>query len=295
VPGVIAGLMFGAWMYIVIIRLGGEGGSFSENLATLREASAGAFFLFKVDAIERALRFMIDSGVYAAMAIPVILYGLLLSLRRDREGQNWGIMMCFVLTGMGIFVTSLGWSRYAFAPVALLGIVLARLVSDLVRAMRPEWRGMRAVMRGEVPATSALGWVLLTGWAIIALAMPLYNHYHEIDTHGRGDAYAVADWLNANVATDALIETWEQELGVLTDHNYHYPPQIMLAHSVAEKWQGGKPVSEFYDFRDYVRPDYVVVGTFDKYAELYDREVLSEEFDLITSVGDYDIYQRKSS
>jgi len=54
----------------------------------------------------------------------------------------------------------------------------------------------------------------------------------------------MAKYMDDNIPKDALIETWEPEMGFLTDHNYHYPPQILLDTAVGFKWRGGPAPSE---------------------------------------------------
>jgi 4-amino-4-deoxy-L-arabinose transferase-like glycosyltransferase len=283
IPGVLAGLIFAGWLYIVIVRLG-QGDSFAENLATLRTASEGAFVVLTSDSINRVARLISDSGLYAALFIAALLYGLFLSLPRTREGQQVGTVMVMLLVSSALFAVSLGWDRYGFAPMTLSALFVAHLLRDLLRDW--QWRAML-----EKPAARVVG-ALVMSWAVVMIAFPLVNEVQSVRQQGSGDAYAVADWLNANVPPDVIIETWEQELAVLTDHNYHYPPQITLAHSVAETWEGGPPVSQFYDFRDYVDPAYVVFGPFQYYTGLYLPERMTD-YELAATIGTYEIYKKR--
>ena len=83
-------------------------------------------------------------------------------------------------------------------------------------------------------------------------------------------------------------------MGVLTDNNIHYPPQLILAYSVAEEWQRGDPVSNHYDFRTYGNPDYLIRGPFAVYTNLYPDDRLND-YDVIETIGAYQIYRRRSS
>ncbi|NWG15404.1 MAG: glycosyltransferase family 39 protein, partial [Chloroflexi bacterium] len=291
VPGAIAGALFFGWTLVVLVALGGQG-DLAANLATLRRAAAGAFFMFNPAAIERAVSFLMDGGVYSAMFIPALLYGVFLSVRRDDDGQQYGILMLFILGGTAMFLTSLGWGRYAFAPVVLGSVLVARLFADLTGGRRFDWSGLRRLARGETATPAVIALVLLCGVAINAGLLPLYARVHAVFDHGSGDAYTLAEYLDANVPRDALIETWEQELAVLTDHAYHYPPQVILAYAVAETWEGATPARDLYDFRESGTPDYVIVGPFGKYTLIYSPERL-EDYDLIYTAGAYDVYRRK--
>ncbi|MAS32550.1 MAG: glycosyl transferase [Anaerolineaceae bacterium] len=285
IPGVVAGVIFFAWTYVVLIALGG--GEFSENLTTLREASAGAFFLFGVDEMEKAGRFLTDNGVYGAILIPALLYGAFLSLRRTEASQRWGMLTIFMLVSTGLFVSSLAWPRYAFPAVAVGSLFVARLLYDLSNGFQ---FNIGSLIKREQPPLVTVSMIAAIGLLLTMIVLPVYLHVSAVRGQGSGDVYTFADYLDQNVPQDALIETWEQELAVLTDHNYHYPPQIVLAYSVDETWRDGQPASELYDFRDAVDAAYVVVGPFGKYTELYPEAYL-EDYEIVFSQGSYDLYQ----
>ena len=286
IPGVIAGLLFAGWTYIVLVALGGS--EFSENLATLRAASSGVFFIFGMDEMQKALRFLTDSGVYAALFIPAVLYGFVLSLRRTEAGQRWGMLLIFVLVGMGLFMTSLAWPRYSFPATAGASLFVARLLYDLTGGFQ---FNLRNLLRSDSSPLVAAGSVGAIGLLVILTILPLYLHLNTVRAQGSGDAYAMADYLNQNVSDDAIIETWEQEMAVLTDHRYHYPPQIVLVYSVDEAWRGGQPANERYDFREATDADYVLVGPFAIYTNIYPQSDL-QDYELVQTQGAYTLYQR---
>ncbi|MEP6987344.1 MAG: hypothetical protein ABI970_17195, partial [Chloroflexota bacterium] len=108
-----------------------------------------------------------------------------------------------------------------------------------------------------------------------------------------GDAYAVANWVKANVPQDAVIETWEQEMGVLTNNKIHYPPQLVLAYAVAQEWQHGPSAANYYDFRTESTADYIIKGPFGVFTGLYPDDRLSN-YDIINTIGAYQIYKKRS-
>jgi 4-amino-4-deoxy-L-arabinose transferase-like glycosyltransferase len=291
VPGIAAGVLFFAWTFVVILLLGQTGGSFSQNLANLREASAGVFFVFKASSIESALRFLTDGGLYAGLVIPALLYGLVISLRRDEQGQQFGTIMIFMVAGLGLFVSSLAWPRYAFAPLVLLAVFIAHLFSSLTNNFDPDKAAIRALLRGEPASLQTFGAILVGGWMLVALLLPLYLNVSQVMTQGRTDAYETAAYVNANIPQGQVVETWEQELAVLSDRTFHYPPQIALAKAVAAEWFGGEPANQSYDFRQEVNPDYVIVGPFARYTNLYPADRLAN-YRLLDTIGNYDIYER---
>lgn len=292
VPGLIAGVVFAAWTYVVIVALG-EKGDMQANLATLRSATSGAFFLFDLDAIQRALTFLLNGSVFGAMFVPAVLYGCFLSLRRDEEGQRYSIVTIMIITATALFMTSLAWPRYAFHALVLAGLLVVRLFLDLTHHFRFDWGAVRALVRGENVALDHIVIMLLaTVWVINVYVLAAYPTVHAVVSHGRSDAYEVAQYLDSSIPKDAVIETWEQELGVLTDHNYHYPPQVTLAQFVAQQWTNGPAVRSLYKFLEYCNPEYVVMGEFSKYAFLYPPESM-RNYEIIKTIGVYDVYERK--
>jgi hypothetical protein len=98
----------------------------------------------------------------------------------------------------------------------------------------------------------------------------------------------MASYLQEHVPTDALIETYESEVGFLTDHNYHYPPGIVRNQATAHGLFGAPPAE--YDFVKTEQPDYVLVGPVSLFEELYPDEVLTPHYELVTSIGYYQLY-----
>ena len=108
--------------------------------------------------------------------------------------------------------------------------------------------------------------------------------------------HQIADYLNKNIGHDKVIDTWERELGILTDHNYHYPDQLMLAQIDNASYRGGdQNYSLSADYFKSVKPDYVIVGWFGRLYRVYDINYLNSNGRIIASFGDgdwrYDVYQ----
>ncbi len=292
IPGIVAGLMFGVWFYIVVIKLG-QGGDFSENLATLRTAGMGALIVINKDSIPRVAELLTSASTYGTLFIPAFLYSIFTSLPRNDEGQQRGIIAIFLAVSTALFCVSLGWDRYAFGPIILVVIFVVLLIRDLVNVVVAQKTSVWNILRDGKPTASLIITVLLVSWFVVTLLIPLYNRFRDVSSQGSGDAYQVADWIKANVPQDAVVETWEQEMGVLTDNKLHYPPQLILAYSVEAQWQGGQPASDYYDFREPMMPDYVLQGPFSVYTNLYPADRLTD-YEPIKVIGAYQIYHRRS-
>jgi hypothetical protein len=291
IPGVIAGLMFVGWL-LVVLMISSRNGDLAESFATLRTASAGAFFVLKLQTISEAARFLISSPVYGGLLIPAGLYTIFFCRRKSQEGQRHATVAIFILLGLGMFLASLGWERYAFAPLALSSIFVVRLMVEFFTRFNLNWTDVKASLREQTASPLLLVAFLFVGWVVVGVALPAARQLQLSFTGGNDYAYQVADYLQLKVPQDAVIETWEQELAVLTNHRYHYPPQVELANAVSRQWLGGPPVGDSYDFRTYGNPDYLVNGPFSQYTEIYWAERLTN-YQRIETIGPYEIYKRK--
>ncbi len=57
-----------------------------------------------------------------------------------------------------------------------------------------------------------------------------------------------------------------------------------------QMWFGDAPASESYDFREVVDAEYVIIGPFAKYTNVYPLDRLTD-YELLDTIGAYDIYQ----
>ncbi len=291
IPLIITVACFGAWQVIALAFLGP--GTLAENLDLLRQFSSGAAFVFSPKLIAQSAKNLLGFDVFAGWLAPILVYGLTISLRRSADGQRWGNLMIFVMGGLAWYVfASISWLRYAFAPLAMAALVAARLIDDLLVRFDPRPRAWwAALQRGDFRA--AIAPAALAVFALMSLA-PLGLTARQIVDPPEPSALQVADYLNANVSREALIETWEPELGFLTDHRYHFPPHILLDTAVRSVWLDGPAPAERYDFTA-ESPDYLVVGAFAEYTGMYPLDRLAGRFQLIASFGAYDVYAAAST
>jgi hypothetical protein len=135
----------------------------------------------------------------------------------------------------------------------------------------------------------ALRWAMLI-WLAAIVVTHLGTTTVDILTPPFNTTFAMASYLNEQIPVDALIETYEEEIGFLTDHNYHYPPGIVRNQATAHAFFDAPPPE--YDFVQTEQPDYVLVGPVSLFEGLYPDEVLKPRYELATSIGDYHLYAR---
>ena len=294
IPGVTAGIIFLAWTYYVFFLLGADARDVSADIEALRAAAGVGFFLLDPQIMMRNVYELVSNSPFSVLLVPATLWGLVLSAQRNEEGQRWGILSLFLLTSAALFVLSVGWPRFAFPVFVFSAFFTARLFYSLTDGYRPDWKGLREAISGGNLSLSATANVLTIGLLVVIIAVPAFRVFRDVTSQGSDVPYRVGEYINANVPDDAQIETWEQVLAVLTDHTYHFPPQVVESTVVARYFLGAEAsqAQQQYDFRDYGEPDYVVVGEFSHLAEVYTADRL-EGYQLMQTIDSYEIYRRR--
>jgi hypothetical protein len=267
---VIAVACFGAWTVIMLTFFGPEG--FAANLAKTRQAAGGAIFVFDPQASLRAVRYLIQ--VYGGLLVPALLYSLWRNRERSPQALAALAPSLMALLWLAWFVTSLGWARYAFPAVVLGALAVAALAADTLRTLAAR---RQRLLAGLAVAYLALAILLPLGLTTRVILSP------------RDAAQRMAAFMNQNVPLDLVVETWEPELGVLTDHTYHYVPTELLDPAVRREWLGGPPIA--YDGLD-MRPPYVLQGPFGSYTQIYSPETLASDYQVIYTAEPYVLLQR---
>jgi hypothetical protein len=243
--------------------------------------------------VERSVRELLDAKVYLGALTPALIYAAVLARSRTAASLRWAILVTLVLVNLAWFVLgSVSWLRYAFPALAVSALLVAKLFQDWTSDFR-----LRSDEDVEHPGESqggkalALRWAAL-GWLAVMIVVPVAQTARQIASPAFNAPAAMAEYLNAHLPTTVEIETWEPEMGFLTDHSYHYPPESLLATAVDFVWRGGPSPSTAYDFMD-VKPDYVLVGVFSRWVDVYPPDELVTDYKLETSIGGYDLYARR--
>ncbi len=295
ITGIVTAGIVALWQGYQVFYLGPS--TWQENFALLRAASAGAAFVFSSELMRRSLGELLNLKVFLGM-LPLFLgYGVLLALPRSRKGMKWGVILLLVGVNLVWYVfASIGWIRYAFPGLALTTLFAASLFDGIFSAVRWEWRAWgRGLLRGTAPAQPVMLAVAAAAGLAIMLAAPLALTAKDIASPPTNGPAAMAAYLDASVPQDAVIETWEPEMGFLTNHNYHFPPNGLLDKAIGYIWRGGTPPGDQYSFVQEDRPAYVLVGGFSRWVELYRQSLEGGDYRLVTSAGGYDLYQSEAS
>jgi hypothetical protein len=286
VPGAICAAIFGVWQFAVLAWL--SPGSLAENWALLRKTSDGAAFVFSAATSRQSLLELLGMNGYFGLLLPALAYSGWRARRKTLPDQMWGVVWLVAVANLGWYVlASLGWIRYAFVGLSLSALLVGRLWRDLARAVA------QAGTLGHPKAASLR--LALTVWLVGVIALPLASTAAKVVRVPPADAVAVSSWLQANIPADTIVETWEPEMEVFSDHRYHYPPPALLIHAVAHIARGGPPPATQYAFRATGVPDYVVVGAFARWVGLYPDSDLAADYTLVHHQGPYAVWKRRAS
>ncbi len=288
IPGIIAAGSFGIWQVITLQYLGPA--TATENIALLQASAEGAAFNFNLTQLSANSSELTSRAVYLGSLIPALFYGLFISIPRTREGQKWSVLFLLVMLNLGWYVVaSIGWIRYAFLGLALSSIFIARFFSDITDSFKFDWRA--GFFRSLFESKNASRFALVV-WLLAIITIPMTKNIFKIAWPVPDYATQMSDYLNENIPPNAVIETWDPEMGFLTDHNYHYPQNALLALAVDQVYYGGEPVQDHYNFVQTEKPEYILLGEFSKWTQIYPADYVQENYQLVKSFGDYDLYQR---
>lgn len=303
IPGIVTAAIFGAWQIFTLVYLGPA--TIGENLASLREFTAGAAAVFSQELMLRSLNELFSAKGFLWTLFPVLGYSLYWLARphgviaaapdfaaaQDRRHQLAILYALVIINLVWYVVASVSWLRYAFVGLAFATFFVALTFANLTAnfSVARLWQATKA---GGQRWRGYAGLALLLLLAAIIVA-PGARLAVRIATAPPDDSAQMAQVMNATVPLDALVETWEPPMGFLTDHRYHYPPQLLLNRTVRQKWLGETGVAALYDFTE-LNPEYVLIGEFSRWVEVYPPERLQAAgYELVETLGQYELYQRR--
>ena len=202
-----------------------------------------------------------------------------------------------IAASLGWYVVSIGWIRYAFAGLAISSLFVSRFFLDVTENFRvleygqKLWALVRGKEEGDLPQLALRATLAL--WLVGMIALPLAQNLKNIALTRENAAADMANYLNENIPAETVIETWEPEIGFLADQQFHYPPSGTLNLSVQQKFMNGPLVAEQYNFQEHVDAEYVLVGNFATWIELYTPTELKPTYQQEAQFGPYILYKRQ--
>ena len=183
--------------------------------------------------------------------------------------------------------------RYLATPIILAAPFTGRWLRDATAGF-----DLRATVRRAAAVLRLRAWKPENGAALLAAVLipilaPATVYVYALTLHDTNRPLIdAADYLNRATPPDALIETYDSELFILLDRDYHFPPdQVHVDLINRTVYATDAPID--YDPLA-ADPDYLVVGPNSAAWGLYDEAIRSGAFRLEADFGRYRIYDRAS-
>jgi 4-amino-4-deoxy-L-arabinose transferase-like glycosyltransferase len=227
--------------------------------------------------------------ILAAASLLGAAYGywrLIAGLQVGQAGRaEWaaGTLATLALSNMLWFsLSSIGWARYAYLGHIPTLMLLGQLAWALL-----EHTATRLQL--STPQAERLRQAAQIGLVVVAVMGHLPQ---ALAADERNAAEQVASYIDNTIAPSAVIETWEWQVGALSQHIlFNYPAQRHL-HTVMRQQSLDQPFQVDYDTLA-ANPDYLLVGPFSDLTGIYSHDVLSGRFVLELAVGPYRVYSRR--
>lgn len=227
---------------------------------------------------------------YAAKCVPMILS----DSRWNREQISISVLILwgFSFSWFCWFVfLSIGFLRYLF-PGLLVGGILAGYAFYAL-TLELDFGALLRLLAFNIHTHRINGESILRFFVLVLLliaSVTTLRSFSGISVSSQKSPYtAVLEFLNTRTDPDALIETYESELFLFLDRDYHYPPDS-IQHVLNRRFFLGEDLPLVYDPTE-IGIDYLVIG-WSKFWGLYDTMLNSGHFELVYRNSRYDVYQR---
>jgi hypothetical protein len=275
--------LFSAGQQLIQHNIEGWSGSLSRGILTISPRRT-------LDSI----KFLTGKDTFYAWVLPAWLYTALLSLHRDKEGLRQAFLALVVAVWLIWFTLfSVGWPRYAFLPLTVTAILVARLFHDLTDGFRIPIKELRSAIRTGRWDFAAVGRLAFLALLAIIIFRPLPARFSEVVGQKDTSPQAMAAYIEANLEPEAQIETWESEICFLTGYQCYFPPGWAMDAAIKYVWYDAAPPSQYYDFRQH-DAQYLLIGDFGRWTHLYEPKVVDRHYELCTSIGGYELYRVKT-
>jgi 4-amino-4-deoxy-L-arabinose transferase-like glycosyltransferase len=229
------------------------------------------------------------SGYLLWTFLAIVYFGFEILCKKRDGGKEFFLLAMVSIWLLWFILGSIGWGRYAFVPISLSSVLLGRLFGYVTDGFYFDYNQIHHALR----QTNISFPLVQLSLALLAVFMIGYGALIDVNNVFRGgdqSAQQMAEYLDTHLERGVLIETWEWEIAFLTHHNYHHPPFEVLE-AMVRRVNLGMPFSDtLYDFQQF-HPGYLIDGPFSKWTQLYPEAFLQEQCELVTSVGEYDLYR----
>ena len=281
----VTGMTYVVWMVALLSFL--NEGQLVENYRQLRASSGGALLVFNRERMVAGVKFLLGPRTFF-LVLPATVAGLWLTWRatgrrRLALAALWGFQSLWFLW---FAFASIAWPRYAFPGLVLstifMGVFLARALELAVGAVRQRrWR------------VANLAAIVIVGLLALLIGRGAWSAFSPVALADQREPQQFAHEVDRLVPTAAVIDSWEPELGFLTNRSIQHPPLGTLDRVVRARWlpTGSGPTASL-DMSAGLKGDYLIVGPFARWVGIYTAATTSSRYRLVAQVGEYELYQR---
>jgi len=265
----------------------------TDNIEQWSNALNRGILVFSLERAQDALKFLTSQDTFYAWVLPGVVYAIILSLHRSKEGLRWALLLVITMIWFGWFTLfSVGWPRYAFLALALVSIFISRLFYDLTDSYSLPVQALLAKIRAEQWDAMLVGKFALLTLLLVIVLRPLQARFTEVVTYTDNSSQQISTYIVNHLPEGAEIETYEPEICFLTGYDCHLPPSQIMDLSIRYVWYHASPPSDYYNFKEHGSP-YLLIGNFGRWVHLYDQQIIKQNYILLVSIGGYELYQIK--
>jgi len=225
---------------------------------------------------------------FVLWGVPSLIYVFLLHTRKREEQIGQLLLPTFaVLWAIWYIFASIGWERYAYPAFAMITISAAKFFTDLTEGFDISLSKLRLALSRQ-GGVSVFKNVAVTALVVLSVLIPLLSTAKRAISSHDQTAQQFAEYVDSHIPTDALIESWQWEIDFLTDRDYHHPSRKDKV-ALHKHIYFGDPYPT-YSIQDEF--DYVIDGPFSKLVGIYSSDLQKGSWELVTSIGEYDLYKR---
>lgn len=275
-----------AWQGVQFALVGASG--YAAHVDAIRSSTAVTVLALRPQRIPGSLWYLLRSGGYLYL-VPGLLYVAWLARQRSLASSRSLLLLLLSVIWLAWYAfASVGWSRYAFEPLLFGAIFTARLLVDAARYLGAA--GGQATVTGR-PDYWRRGLAALFAIAVVvATSANLAGQVNRLTAHQDMAAERFARAVSDLVPATAPVESWEWELDVWADLNFHHPTNVWVD-ELTKVTQFGEGSSRLpYDPTPFA-PQYMIDGPFSKWTQLYADYLTTGCCRLVLREGPYDLYQ----